>query len=373
MYPVSNAFRAAVGTSYRLVGQLDVLTAGNVTALAQAVVVGGEITVDSTAATARHGKVIILAPGNIPASMTSLYAPAGNEVRVWRGIQLPSGPELVPIITGGIYRAVSTDDNQGLQLELDVYDRSRKVAENQWTAPYTIAAGTNLGTAIQGLITDRLTGVGTVTFNFVATTTTTPLTVLGAGAGSDPWSDAVALARSGGYELLFDPLGICVLRSVPDPLTSPVDWAYVEGSTSTFSRVVREMTREQTYNGVLAVGENVGSVAAVSSLVWDTNPASPSYYLGPFGKRPTTIKSPLITTVSQAQAAAQAELTKNLGATEVLTLTNAANPAHDLYDVVTVQRTPSQLNGSRYLVRSFRVPLGASVPMELITRARRLY
>lgn len=363
----SAAFDVEVARSHRLATLVEVLSSGSLTYSGLAIT-SGSVDVDGTASTRRTSKVTVSDPTLVPADGYDLLAPYGNEIRLWRGVEYADGStELLPLITAGIYEA-DTQGGDTLVTALDLYDRSRRISENRWTSPYVIAKGTNYADAIRDLVADR---APSTTFSFAVTTELTPLIVLGDETDGDPWEDAVKMATAIGMELYFDPYGTCVLEETPDPDTSVADATYAEGAGATILDVGKKLTREGMYNGVVATGESTSNPSPYRYEVWDDNPASPTYYLGAFGRKPRFYSSPLIHSDAQAEAAARSILTKSLGASEVVDFGAIVQPAHEAYDVVEIAVANAAIN-DRYLIESFTIPLDAESPMTATTRARKV-
>ncbi|MCA1824449.1 MAG: hypothetical protein LC640_09360, partial [Frankia sp.] len=79
--------------------------------------------------------------------------------------------------------------------------------------------------------------------------------------------------------------------------------------------------------------------------------------------------SPLITTTSQAQAAATALLQKSLGLTEQVRFDAIVNAAHDAGDVVAIRRGRAAID-ARYVLESFTLPMTHAGALSAVTRKR---
>jgi len=82
------------------------------------------------------------------------------------------------------------------------------------------------------------------------------------------------------------------------------------------------------------------------------------------------MSSPTVLTVAEATEAAKAELKKVLGSTEKITWDQIVNPAHDVYDLVKVTRSPIGVDKVLTL-DAISIPLSASGTMNAIGRSRR--
>lgn len=264
------------------------------------------------------------------------------------------------------------DSGDSLTIKFEGYDSSVKIGRNRWTETYVISNNTNIITALEGLIANRLPGT---TFVSSSSTYATPLIVLGEQADNDPWEDARRIAQSAGLEIFFNASKQCVIQPEPDP-TSVTDaqWDFVEGPGGTLLWLSRTFSNERTYNGAIVRGENSGNAAPIRAESWDTDQNSPTYYLGEYGKVPTfgdpTLIS-LIKTQDQAQAAADALVLNKKGLLDRLRATAMVMPALEPGDVARVTRERAKVDGL-YMIESLNIPLEASNISNLSFRERRV-
>ncbi|MCW2767547.1 MAG: RoPhREQ1 [Nocardioides sp.] len=244
----------------------------------------------------------------------------------------------------------------GLSIEISGVDLSRSVSRNSWEDVHFVDSGTNYATAIHDIIEDRLPGTQ---YNFASTTHVTPKLIFGMSMDSDPWQDAQDLATAIGMELYFDALGVCTLRDVPDPGTGQSVWTFSDSANPTIASATRSLTDQTVFNYIVAYGESVDNAVPVSAVAFDDNPNSPTYYLGAYGKVPTSFTSPEITTVEQAQAAADALLNLSIGNAENVEISVVPNPALEPGDVITVTIGELKLTGT-FMVNDMNTPLSAA-------------
>jgi hypothetical protein len=351
-------------------------------------VLGGQVTVDRTAAHRRQCSVEVGAFGKdglaidniIPKDPTDPLAPYGPILKVWRSILIPdaingfqgaSGQRFrMTVWQQGVFRLseASVSDDGVPKLKVTGYDHSRTVARNKFTLPYVVAAGQNYGDAIIAMCRDRLP---TLEDTGHSVTATTPQIVVD--PEQDPWETAQSWASAVGCEVYFNVFGQLVIRPEPDLASDPVVWTYADGSSSTNStllQVERSMDDEPGYNGVVLTSESNTLSTPIRSEVWDDNPSSPTYANGPYGRVPKFVSSPLVTTQAQGDAAARAELLRSSGGTSTLTLATIPNPAQEAGDVVRVLRPASRTDLTAVL-DGFTMPLDLQSPMTVRTRERR--
>lgn len=236
------------------------------------------------------------------------------------------------------------------------YDRSKVVDRNTFTSPVSFASGTTYTSAINTIYSGR---VGTA-FDpiYVAETvaTTLPGTVTFS-ENDSPWSAIQTLSDSIGCDTFFDQDGVLRTQTIPDPSTVvPI----IDIASDTLGVQIGALSEtysiSETFNAVYVNGSAPWLLFSVQGLARDEDPASPTYYLGPFGLRPKIIQSALVTDVTQANSVAAAELSKILGRTRKVDFTILPLPFLDIGDVV---RTADQESRryARHIVDSLQIPI----------------
>lgn len=374
MQLVSEAFKAEVVKSHVVYSYVDIVSPSGKTTRLTAT--GGSVQIDRTSDIRRRCSISCVDPtGTLtPKRAGALLTPYGTEIRPYRGVRYTSGVlagsfEVVPLGVFRLSQATIRDQVGGSpDISLEGFDHSRTVARARFEDVYTIATGTNLVTAVQDIIKRSLPDTQ---FDTTATTHTATSPIV-FDADSDPWAAVLTLAQSMGMEVFFSATGRC--RVAPpvdiDHLPAP-QWKYNEGDHCTMLDLNVVFTDDPGYNGVIVVGEAHDSTApAVRSVMWDKEPSSPTYYLGPYGKVPLFIKDSNITTQSQADAAAAAALNQVLGFSAQLSISAMVNPALDANDVIQVTRERSGVAG-KYAVDTLTIPLAAASSGSLGLRAKR--
>jgi hypothetical protein len=374
---VSTRFTEVVTGSYQLVSRVEVLgpsvTGGLGPVLLDSAnpatpltVAGGRITVNGSASFRRYiSDLVIVDPTGalVPTTAAAYFSPlANNELRLSVGVMVDGVAEYVPQGVFQLEGANTSDTPEGLTITVSAYDRARRYSRARRVTPkaFDASASTPIYSAITSLLTDAVAGT-TVTHN--SPVHLTPSQVLD--TGGDPWEFARSLAESIGYELYFGRTGNCALTQIPDPNVSTLpDWTYAEGAGALLS-VERAQSNEEVYNGVVLTGENPSNGSPVRVIVWDDNPTSPTYYLGPYGKVPDFWVDDKVRDVTQATAAATGRLNRYKQQTERVVFAIVPNPAIDIGDAVRVVRTksgfPATGPGSNALiVDGFSVGLGAT-------------
>ncbi len=371
MRPASAAFRAAIRESHTAVVVVEVLRDGEVveggtlTAYPTATAISGTVTLDSRAASRGRFELVVVDDGTlgmVPTVATSLLAPYGNEVRIRRGLVLPTGT--IEVVSLGIFRidrANVEDTPDGLRIALDGLDRSATVADARFEEPSEIAAGTLVEDAILSLDRRAIPGV---VYSFPGVTFETPL--VRCEEGGDPWKVAQDLATACGLDLHFDGDGVLVL--VPEPSGDPVT-TLAEGPGGVLLTAAIGWTRDGIYNAVIATGENASLAVPARGVARDLDPMSPTYYYGRFGPKPEFYASPFIVTDDQALAAATARLQRQLGTTQGVNFGTIVDPSLEPGDVAQITRLRAGIDQAN-IIDTLTIPLGVDQPMTGTTRAR---
>ncbi len=371
----STAYRQAIRESHQAVVRVDVLSGGEVidtltadpaaTTDEGAAVISGTVTLDSRAASRGRFECSLIDDGSlglVPTTAASLLAPYGHELRVYRGLILPDAT--TELVSFGIFRidAANIDDSPaGMTIALSGLDRSARVADAKFEAPYEVAAGTPVEEAILAVVQMAIPDVVAI---FPGVTFTTP--ALRAEEEGDPWAFVQNMATACGLELYFD--GDGSLRLAP-LAGGEVVATLAEGEDGVLLAAARGWVREGTHNRVIAVGENTGEAAPARGVATDDDPTSPTYYFGPFGKSPSFYRSQFIATADQALAAATYLLQRQLGTTQTAAFTILVDPSLEPGDTVQVTRSRAGID-EQNTIDSLVIPLGVDQPMTGQTRAR---
>lgn len=334
---------------------------------------GGNVAVDRTAAVRRRCTASCVDPDGTltPRSAEDLLTPYGTEIRPYRGIRYDDGTvEVMPL---GVFRIskVSVTDSVGgsPDIRIEAYDRSRTVSRDKFIAPYNLPAGTNVVQAIKDILARTFPDL---TYDSISSPLATSAPML-FDVNDDPWDSACALAMSLGCEVFFDTRGGVVIAPPVDidALPAPA-FTYIEGQGCTMLDLSSVFTDEPGYNGVVLTGESVGDeLPPVRSVVWDDQPSSATYHLGPYGEVPMVVTDPIVKTQSDADAAALALLKGQLGFSSQLAITASVNSALDAGDVIQVVRARSGVSGL-YAIDTTTIPLEIAGTMPVGLRQKRV-
>ncbi|MFE9432308.1 DUF5047 domain-containing protein [Streptomyces sp. NPDC006640] len=358
MYPVTDRFLARLAESHQVATRVQLfLTTGQVVDLDHT---GGSVTVDRGQATRRTCSVTCPDPALIPRSPTDQLATYGARLRISRGVYFGDGTEeLVPL---GLFRldSVGGDINDG-PITLTGKDLSAIIADDKFTSPFTVT-GTVVG-AVSSLIQRSIPDADILSLIVDA-----PIGSRAFDVEADPWAGAQEIAASAGAEVYANADGVFVIATLPELLTTPPVWAVEAAEGGVYISGNRAMSNDNVYNGVLARGENTAdNIPPVSYLATDTDVNSPTYWGGPFGRRPMFFSSSTLMTLAACTQAANLKLLQAKAPNASGDFSSLPNPALEPGDVLRVMHE----DGTRELhqVASFSVPLdeGGDFPIATIS------
>lgn len=321
---------------------------------------GGSVTVDRSQSIRRTCTVTGADVTLIPRTPTDELATYGARLRIARGVEFGDGTsELVPL---GVFRldAVEGDLGQG-PVSLQGKDLSAVIADDKFTEPYT-ATGTVVS-AVTALITRSIPDAAVITDIVDAAIGRRTFDVEG-----DPWAAVQEIAAVAGAVVYASADGVFVIATLPDLLTADPVWAVEATEGGVYVSGTRAMTSDNVFNGVLARGENTAdNVAPVSYLATDIDPNSPTYWGGPFGRRPMFYSSATLITLAACTQAANMRLAAAKAPNASGNFSSLPNPALEVGDVLRVLHE----DGTRELhqVAAFTVPLdlGGDFPISTIS------
>lgn len=345
MWPASDRFRAALATSHAVVSRVDILSGGEVVASIDGTAPEAGDLVDGTvqverAVVRRRCDVTFADPDSAltPTDARSLLAPLRSEIRLWTGLRFPDATyaerlagtdvELVPVGTFGVVDV----DLDYPAVQVSGFDRMWIAAQTRFTAPYVVAAGTNVATALTQLLT-AVIPASKLALSIPTTDLTTGALVYD--EQSSPADAAVALATAAGWTLYADPMGTITARPEVDVTSDAVVASYVAGESSMLLKARRGLQGAGVFNAVVATGEATDLTAPVRGYAEDVDPNSITYaaQVGVFSR---FYGSPLLRTASQALLAAQTLLRREGGIADVVAVSALPDPTLEAGDVISV-------------------------------------
>lgn len=327
---------------------------------------GGDVEFDGTAKI--RGNLQLAIPGideqngqsRWPRRPSDLISPYGHEVFVRRGVDI--GPEILwtPL---GYYRiqAPEQDDAPDGAIRIMGLDRMAGIVDGRLLEPREYDADQTVSAVVADLVTE-IYPEAVIAFD---------------SGGSDPLGRQV-IAEESRYEALWDIVtslgkivywdGTGILRIETAPEEDEPVWEVAAGADGVLLTASRRLTREGIYNAVVAEGEGTDAANPVRAVAFDSGPNSPTRFGGPFGRVPRFYSSPLLTTITEASAAAQSLLRRSLGAPYSVDFGAVVNPTLRPYDPVRI----TLRDGTRevHVMERVRIPLRAEVHMTGATREK---
>jgi hypothetical protein len=322
----------------------------------------GQVDDDATSQVRRTG-TIQADPRYWPKSPGDLLSPYGSACQIYYGVGLASGDfEYVPLAFLAIAessrdRPVIGDSDITVKLE----DMSARVAEDRFDAPTQTVAGATAVAEMFRLVRNTL-GADYPCIDLTGSTQITPVMEIERAR----WADGIEkLADSIAAEPFFDQVGTFTIRPQPT-LDDAAVWSISTGRGGNLLQITDTQSREGVYNRFIASGQRSDGTDPAIGIATDTDPASPTYWGGPFGKKSRFYSSPLLTTNAQAVAAAAAQLERSRGAAASISFHLTPNPALASGDVVSV--LDDDAGRSVQIIDKLSTPLSPLNPQSAVTR-----
>jgi hypothetical protein len=344
-------------------------------------VVDGSISTDESRDVPGSGALTVLvdaetAAGVLPYSAGSPLSPI-NGAMVYVGYRATAGGATTPYGAYEVLKAEIDESAEGITLGLSLADRAQRIKRAKLWRGRKIIAGSSYTTAFEAMLISALGDGVNVTIEY--TSIRTPL--LTWGEDDDRLEAVNSLATAIGYRVEWNANGVGDVWVGPDTDTGdePI-WTIYEGGNTLVSRLNRELSDEDTYNGVVARGESAASDGPpIRYEKWDTDPDSLTYFdpdipeASAMGPVPYVHSDKQITSNAQAASVCEALLPKKLGLVERLRIERPLHPGIQVADPIYVER-PSIGASGVFIVESTNVALKASAGrMSIVCRERRLF
>lgn len=301
--------------------------------------ISGSLTQDARRAARWDGRLQFAGTDFLPRRPGDILTPFGTRVEVELGLELLDGSvSTVPYGTYEISSAKTSESADARVTDVNLIDASNRVERYRFETPLTVAAGTDLATMINTVVTNR-TGVNpgvTPTGRTLGAARTFGLDV-----GTAPWSELLDVLDSFGLTAWYDRTGQIMLGNlVPDAASAyPLDAG--TSRSSDFDT--------QPPNVVVARGEDTEGTPPVQAVAIDSDPSSPTYAgtgpgTSPYGRKTEFYSSPVLKTVAAAQAAADTILAQNIGAGATYQLIRPFDPTVTAGDVASFSGVPNAVD-----------------------------
>lgn len=291
--------------------------------------IGGSFTQDTRRNGRWDGRLSFAGDDLLPQKPGDLLTPFGTRLEVRLGLELLDGS--VSSVAYGTYEIASaktTTEADQRTVDISLSDLSDRIDRYRFETPLTVTSGTDLGTMINAVVTNR-TGISPD----VSQTGSSlgAARVFGLDTATGPWAEILDVLDGFSLTAWFDRTGhIQVGSLVPDPAT-----AYPLDDLTSLSADYD--TRPP--NVIVARGEPQDGTTPVQAVAVDSDPGSPTYAgtgpgTSPYGRVTQFFSSPLLLTVPQAQSAANTILAGTVGAGATYTLIRPYDPTITAGDVV---------------------------------------
>lgn len=356
MWPVSSRWLPALGASQKIFSRVEVWR-GN-SKLGVLPISDGSISVTAKNRV-RRSLNLTVSEAYFPSNPTDWLAPYGTELRVFRGIDYGDTVEEVPVFRG-CTQTVTSPKRYGGDLTVTANDLMQRVNDARFEQPRAATSGSTTG-GIGQLLTEALPSGTSVVVGLKVRDSTIPDGLLW---DRDRGQAVDDLAVSIGADVWCDAYGVPRIMP-PSLLTDSAVWRLADGIGGTVVSDARTVTRDGVYSVVVVVIERSDGSAPIQVVVADTDPLSPTYVGGIFGRVPRFYRSPLIVDTVQAVTAGNALLARSTGLARsrvVECVPNAALEAGDRIDIDVAGILEA------HIADAFTLPLGPG-SMQITTRS----
>lgn len=361
--PLSQTWDSKVRSNAAIIARADLYAdpSSDIVTLADLPLSSWKISVDRNSSIRRTAQVTIMDEeilAEVIAGRSGLQ-PYGSEIRMNVGFE----NDLIPV---GIFQVedLSWDESE-TTLSISLFDRGQALQRSSYGLELD-ASGKQALAFIQETVNDLLPYVA-----FIESVDNNIRFPGGTTYRSGRLQAVQEAAQALGAEFYFDVNGSAVVTPIPfvDALVheSDYNWLVNTGEDGVLISYNRKITRKDTYNKIHVMGAPATQTSPQPyGFASDDNPASPTYYGGPFGKADQRIERQELTTDSQCRTYALAQLRNATGLSRNISLDSLCNPALDAGDVIRVDFP----DGTFELHMVDRVDFDQTGKMSIDTRAR---
>lgn len=228
--------------------------------------------------------------------------PLQDEVVIRTGV---AGVGTIPLFVG---RVVAPVDDEAGQVEVSLWSRADELIKAAFESPYAATRGIATTDQMRRIV-QSVNAAWTVTADVVEDPR-----VLTAVWEEDPGRALDDLAKGANAIWLPDRAGGFSVNTNPYTLTSapPSVLSVTDGEDGVLVQMRHVKSREGIYNSVTVVAERTDGFAPIRVTVRDTDPTSPTYWGGAFGKQNLVVKTQTVSTRAAATLIAQRLLSQYL-------------------------------------------------------------
>lgn len=321
-------------------------------------ILGGSVSVTSNQIVRRSCE-LQLDPSLWPATVYDPFSPVSSEIFVEYGVGVGVGYEWLPVFTGPVQAAKTKFTASGVTIH--AAGREQKVIDDRLDAPQQTVLNAKNVDEITRIIQESIPGATVVDL------TGSPAVASQITVDRERWRDGIEKLADGiAAEVYADPTGAFVIRAQPVLSGNPV-LVIRSGDNGILVDGDEELTRDKTYNRVVVEGIRSDGTPPVRSVVSDTDTSSPTYYGGPFGRKPRFYVSQLLTTTGQCTATGEALLARAKGMQSTISLEVVPHPALEAGDLIEAALP----DGRRqlHIVDGFNLPLSPDGTQRISSRS----
>jgi len=341
-------------------------------------VVSVRLKIDGTAAIRRTGTIeVAIDPwGTASRDVIEQINVQAGEVKIEHGIAWPNEP--TDWVT--IARMRIADGSKALLAatrNIELYDRALLIQEYNFPTVWPMDKVKPSPPGVPELYIDLIERAVAQTLPDVTIVvdptidiTEKPLPYQSFGRGDDRLDAIITMAEALDAEFFNNNEGDFVLADANTVVTTPV-WTVSAGEEGVLVSMEETFNRQEQYNavGLTASAEDEQDKYA---FVWDDDPASPTFFDGPFGKRPIFLSETYahMPTIAKVESTAIRRLQAYLGATRSLRLNTLYNPLLQPGDRITVEWPDG--TSEVQIIDVIDLTLGDGASMGIETRLDRL-
>jgi len=320
MFPVSPAVMAALDGGAEMVADVWLLRSRPVSIP----FAGGSVSATYQSQVARTASLTVDREVYRQYRMTVL----SDQVMIRVGVR---GLPMIPVFTGRLDSV--TEDFETGAIDIECVDRGADVVRARFEVPYSTNGLYTVTQDMEAILIDVDGGfVASIDPHIVDAIDPVQVFEEDRGEAMDKLAasvNAIWMAdRSGGFTIFRNPYSFTMEPPGVVTITNGVG-----GSTVTANRAV---SREEVANSVTVVVERSDGTPPIHVTVKDIDPASPTFWGGPFGKQNVIINNQTPTNESEARNMASRSLQQRLAATRQMSITTPFYPILDPGDVIVV-------------------------------------
>jgi hypothetical protein len=286
----------------------------------------------------------------------------GTRIRLYYGLNSLGTTEFAQV---GEYQVFDFGRTNRGSLKLTLKGLEQFLIEAQFIRPRTPPYGVSTISAISDLIYEVLP-----TSEVVALHSTDRLVQATGAWEKDRWAAIDQLARSINCEVFCGHDGRFYIVDLPDLPTLVGQYQLDGGPTGVMITESRTKTRDTVYNAV-SVSSNSSDQTVPPLWAWayDSDPASRTYFYGPYGQRVRFYSSQFFTTTAQCQAYADRLLAESLAPRKSLSIGGVPIPFLEAGDPVrtyTTQTVNPSTTPETYLIQKTSLPFRGAWSAEML-------